>query len=85
MDILIVLLVILIVLGFLCTAYKVTRWVLRAEHTPAPANPRPMWAEPVGRGKSGSGSQLSPAWGALDDLQLTRLLTDSAPPSTSSD
>lgn len=87
MDILIVLVVILIVLGFLGTAYAVTRSVLRAEHTPtpAPAHPRPVWAAPPSRGKPGSGSQPGPAWGALDDLQLTRLLTDSAPPPTSND
>ncbi len=85
MDILIVLVVFLIVLGFLGTAYAVTRFVLRAEHTPtpAPAHPRPVWAAPPNGGRPGP--EPGPAWGALDDLQLTRLLTDSAPPPTSNE
>ncbi len=34
-------------------------------------------------GKSRTDSEVGQVWSALDDLQLTRLLTDSAPPNTS--
>ncbi len=77
----------LIVLVILWTPFVVPRLVLRVEHarTPTPPHPRPVWAEPPSGAKTAFGSQPGPVWGALDDRQLTRLLTDSAPPSTISE
>lgn len=70
----------LTVLVILWTAYAVTRLTLRAEHarTPTPTHPQPVCAEPSGA-QIDAGSQDGPPWSALDDRQLTRLLTDSAP------
>lgn len=72
--------VILIVLVILWTSYLVTTLMLRAEHagTPTPPPPQRVRAEPS-RAQIDAGSQERPAWDALDDRQLTRLLTDSAP------
>lgn len=58
----------LIVLVILCIPYVVAS-MIRARHAPT-CNP------------SDTGSQDELAWSALDDRQLTRLLTDSAPPAT---
>ncbi len=65
--------VIFVVLVILGTSYAVTRLVLRAEHarTPTPTHPQQVCAELSGA-QIDSGSQDGPAWGALDDRQLTR-------------
>jgi hypothetical protein len=76
--------VILIVLVILGTSYAVSRLLLRAEpaRTPTPTHPQQVCAEPSWA-QIDSGSQEGPAWSALDDRQLTRLLTDSASRSSS--
>ncbi len=65
--------VILIVLVILGTSYAVTRLVLRAEHprTPTTTHPQQVCADPSGA-QTDAGSQHGPAWGAVDDLQVTR-------------
>lgn len=72
--------IILIVLLILWTPYVVTRLRLRAQHarTPTPTHPQQVCAEPSWA-ETDAGSQDDPAWSALDDRQLTRLLTDAAP------
>lgn len=71
---------ILVVLVLLCTCYAVTRVILRAEQTrsPTPTHPQPVGANASGV-TTGSGNQPDPVWDALDDLQLTRLLTNATP------
>jgi hypothetical protein len=74
--------IILIALVILGTPYLVTRLMLRAQHARTPTAARPPQAyagQPSGVGTD-AGSQDGPAWSAVDDRQLTRLLTDSAPP-----
>lgn len=68
--------IILIALVILGTSYSVTRLMLHAR-TPTPTHPRQMGAEPS-RAKIEAGRQDGSAWSALDDRQLTRLLTNSA-------
>lgn len=70
----------LIVLVLFCAPYLVTR-LLRAEQArmSAPARPQGAWTEPASKAQTDTGSQDGLSWSALDDLQLTRLLTDSAP------
>jgi hypothetical protein len=71
---------ILAVLVILYTSYLVARVIIRAEQA-RPSLPR--FPLPVGADSSGAttgfGSRPGPVWGALDDLQLTRLLTNSRP------
>ncbi len=58
---------------------------LRAQPTllsPVPARPRRTGATPPSDERLGAGGQDEPTWSALDDRQLTRLLTDSAPRTT---
>ncbi len=77
--------VILIALAILWTPYVATKLLLRARHarTPTGAHPQPACAEPPGGAETRTGSQDGAAWSALDDRQLTRLLTDSAPRTSS--
>ncbi len=72
--------ILLVIVG---TVYAVSRLMPGAQHArtrphPTPTYPHQVWAEPSGA-QIDAGSQDGPAWGALDDRQLTRLLTDSAP------
>jgi hypothetical protein len=71
---------ILVVLVLLWTPYVATLLWPRAhsKRRPALVPPRQARAEPSGADLE-AGSSHGPAWGALDDLQLTRLLIDSAP------
>lgn len=72
--------VILIVLVIFWTPYVVTM-LLRAQRARTPSSPgHPQLAHlelPIGA-TSDAGTQDVPGWGALDDRQLTRLLTNSA-------
>jgi hypothetical protein len=74
--------VIPIVLVILWTSWVAMRLLLRADaqhaRTLTTAHPHQACAEPR-RAQTDAGSQDGPAWSALDDRQLTRLLTDSAP------
>ena len=72
--------VILIVLVILCTPYVLTK-LLRPQHirTPSPAYPRRPHTEPPVGAEINDGNQNTSAWSPLDDRQLTRLLTNSAP------
>jgi hypothetical protein len=71
--------VILIVLVILWTPYLVTRLLLRAQHARTPAHTQEVSAVPPSGARTDTGGQDGPAWSVLDDRQLTRLLTDSAP------
>jgi hypothetical protein len=75
--------IILIVLVILCTPYVLTK-LLRAQHsrTPSLAYPRRAHAEPLVGAEIDTGNQNTSAWSQLDDRQLTRLLTNSAPRTT---
>lgn len=71
--------VILFVFVILWTPYLVTALLgAQSAHTASPA-PAQLALEqsPVGV-EPDTGNQATPAWTALDDLQLTRLLTNSA-------
>jgi hypothetical protein len=68
---------ILVLLVLLWTSYVVTR-LLRAQHVSSTAHSPKAGATPSDV-EPGTGSQDGPAWSALDDYQLTRLLTESAP------
>ena len=71
--------IVLIVLVILWTPYVVAR-LLQAQHARTPTTAHPHAAEePQGNGASDTTNQMATAWSALDDRQLTRLLTDSAP------
>jgi hypothetical protein len=72
--------VILLLFMIFWTSYAVTWLMPRAQHarTPTPTPPQPVHAEPS-RAQLDAGSHDGPVWSALDDRQLTRLLTDSAP------
>lgn len=52
---------------------------VRQARTAALANPIPACVPPQGAAVSSTSIQDGLTWTALDDLQLTRLLTDSAP------
>ncbi len=70
-----------ILLVFLFTCYPVMRLMLGAEDARTPTTgylPQAYPGQPRGVGID-AGSRDGPAWGALDDRQLTRLLIDSAP------
>src|SRR5664279_1933806 len=70
--------VILVALMTLWMVYEVTE-PLRAQHASAPS-PTPAQlahAQPPIGAEPNRGNQATPAWTALDDLQLTRLLTNS--------
>jgi hypothetical protein len=73
--------VILIVMVILCTSYAVTKRMLAGQETgpPTPMPPRPsqVRAEPS-RAQLEAGRPDPAAWSALDDHQLTRLLTSAA-------
>jgi hypothetical protein len=72
--------VIVILLMAVWTPYVVMR-LLRAQHARAlsPTNPQLARTElPTGT-RTGTASQDQPGWTALDERQLTRLLTNSAP------
>lgn len=70
----------LILLVILWAPYLVARF-LRAQRarTPTPSLPQRAWGGLPRKAQTDTGSQYGPAWSALDDLQLTRLLTNSAP------
>lgn len=72
--------VILIALVFLWTPYAVWK-VLRARDagTPSPVQQQPAGARSLGGVQPWTITDDGPVWTALDDRQLTRLLTDSAP------
>ncbi len=73
-----------ILLVFLCTCYPVMRLMLGAEDAGTPTTaylPQACAGQPSGAWID-AGGRDGPAWGALDDRQLTRLLIDSAPRST---
>ncbi len=73
--------VLVLVLVLVWTSFFLGRLVLRAEHVrvhdPAPAPPER--AETPSGVSTATGGQDVLGWTALDDRQLTRLLTDSAP------
>lgn len=71
--------VILVVLAILWTPYVAALLMRRSQRgrTPAHLRPQPGRAEPSGADLGAA--QDGPVWSALDDLQLTRLLSDSAP------
>lgn len=73
----------LVVLVLLWTSYAaILLWPgSHSTRTPDLVLPRQARAEPSGADLDAA-SPLGPAWGALDDLQLTRLLIDSAPRTT---
>jgi hypothetical protein len=73
--------VILVALAILATPYLVAR-VLRTQHASTPRTAHPQEARAEVSGVAGSASHDGPTWSALDDRQLTRLLTNSAPRST---
>jgi hypothetical protein len=66
--------IVLAMLVFLWMPYLITR-LLRTAALPRAEPPRPAHSD--------SPSQDGQSWSALDDRQLTRLLMDSAPPTTS--
>lgn len=70
---------ILIVFVIVCACYAVTKVVLQAEHArpPTPSRLQRVWADPSAARTRSSNLPVA-TWGPLDDLQLTRLLTDSA-------
>lgn len=72
--------IILVVLVILWTPYVAALLMLRGQHgrTPARAGPQLGRAEPSGADLDAASRHVS-AWSALDDLQLTWLLTGSAP------
>ena len=74
--------IILLLLAICWTPYVVTK-LLRAQHahTPHPAGPTRAHTAPSAGADTNTGTQHG-AWSALDDRQLTRLLTNSAPRST---
>jgi hypothetical protein len=73
---------IILLLAICWTPYVITR-LLRAQHaqTPNPARPTKAHGAPSTGADTETAVQHG-AWSALDDRQLTRLLTDSAPRST---
>ena len=72
--------IVVIWLVILWTPYLVMR-LLHAQHARIPTTARPYGArtEPPTGVTTDATSQDEAAWSALDDRQLTRLLTDSAP------
>ncbi len=71
---------ILSVLLILWTFYAVLKPTCnQGTRTPSPAHLQPAWAEPPNGLETQAGGQDGPAWSALDDRRLTRLLIDSAP------
>jgi len=72
--------VILIALAIFCTPYVLTK-LLRAQHirTPSLAYSRRRHAGPPVGAEINTGNQNTSAWSQLDERQLTRLLTNSAP------
>ncbi len=74
--------VILILLAILWMPY-VVRMLLRAQHARTPSSVPPQRAHvqpPLGAATDTAAQHA--AWSALDDRQLTRLLTNSAPRTT---
>lgn len=75
---------ILILLVILVAPYLLTK-MFAAQHdrTSNPDRPAQFWALSRRPARTEPGSQDEVAWSALDDRQLTRLLTNSAPPTSS--
>ena len=73
--------VIVIALVVFGTPCMVTMLLIRARRarTSTAAHSQAECAEPLGEAETYTGSHDGPAWSALDDRQLTRLLTDSVP------
>ena len=71
---------ILIVLVIFWTPYLLARLLLaRHARRPSPAHRQRAYAQAPSWAQTDTGSPDGLAWSALDDRQLTRLLTDSAP------
>lgn len=71
-------------LAILVTPYLLVRF-FAAQHdrTSDPVDPAPKGTRPRRATGTGTGSQEELAWSALDDRQLTRLLINSAPRTSS--
>ncbi len=71
----------LIVLVIVWIPFVISRLLLRAQHarTLTSTPPKHVSNQPPSGLDASTGRQDEPTWSALDDRQLTRLLTDSAP------
>lgn len=75
---------ILILLVILVTPCLLIRlFAAQRDRASDPERPAQAWARPRRPTTTEPGSQDELAWSALDDRQLTRLLTTSAPPTNS--
>lgn len=74
--------ILLLILVLLIAPYMIM-WSFRDQQADnqSPAHPRRAYLEPLARTQTMSGAD-GLAWSDLDDRQLTRLLTDSAPRTT---
>lgn len=74
----------LLIFSILWMPYLVKRLLSAAQRTrTATKNASPQVPPKPPYAVSGTGSQDGQTWSTLDDRQLTRLLVDSAPPTTS--